>query len=71
MTSERGAALAGPDVRATGVTFRVADPDRFAGVRLVQDVRVPGDRLEFARAGSGWELELARPSPGGMRSTRT
>jgi hypothetical protein len=61
MTSERSAALAGPDVRATGVTFRVADPDdRFAGVRLVQDVRVPGDRLEFARAGSGWELELAR-----------
>jgi hypothetical protein len=57
---------------ATGVTFRVADPDdRFAGVRLVQDVRVPGDRREFARAGSGWELELARPSSGGMRSTRT
>src|SRR5829696_7352143 len=51
MTSERSVALAGPDVRASGVTFRVADPDdRFAGVRLVQDVRVPGDRLEFARA---------------------
>src|SRR5829696_6762815 len=40
MTSERSVALAGPDVRASGVTFRVADPDdRFAGVRL-----------EFARA---------------------
>ena len=60
MTSERSVALAGPDVRATGVTFRVADPDdRFAGVRLVQDVRVPGDRLEFAHVGSGRELERA------------
>jgi len=36
-------ALAGPDVRADSVTFRVADPDcRLAGVRLVQDVPVRG-----------------------------
>ncbi len=48
---------------AGGVTFRHADPDhRLAGVRLSQEVRVPGDQLDFARTPQGWELRLPRPS---------
>ncbi|HEX9042429.1 MAG TPA: alpha/beta hydrolase-fold protein [Trebonia sp.] len=44
------------------VTFRLADPEhRLAGVRLVQDVRIPGDRLGFHRGGDGWELVVERP----------
>jgi enterochelin esterase-like enzyme len=44
------------------VTFRLADPEhRLAGVRLVQDVRIPGDRLGFHRGGDGWELVIDRP----------
>jgi enterochelin esterase family protein len=44
------------------VTFRLADPERrLAGVRLVQDVRIPGDRLGFQRGGDGWELVIDRP----------
>jgi enterochelin esterase-like enzyme len=44
------------------VTFRLADPERrLAGVRLVQDVRIPGDRLGFHSDGDGWELVIDRP----------
>ena len=49
------------------VTFLLADPERrLAGVRLVQDVRIPGDRLAFRRvgdhgAGDGWKLVIDRP----------
>jgi enterochelin esterase family protein len=52
------------------VIFRVADPDhQLTGVRLSQDVRIPGDQLDFHRdpdngAGpdhDGWELLIARP----------
>jgi enterochelin esterase-like enzyme len=44
------------------VTFRLADPEHaLAGVRLVQDVRIPGDRLGFQRAGERWELVIDRP----------
>jgi enterochelin esterase-like enzyme len=44
------------------VTFRLPDPERqLAGVRLVQDVRIPGDRLGFHRGGDGWELVIDRP----------
>ncbi len=50
------------------VTFRFPDPGcRLAGVRLSQDVRIPGDLLDFHRAaadaggGDGWELIVARP----------
>jgi enterochelin esterase-like enzyme len=44
------------------VTFRLADPERrLAGVRLAQDVRLPGDRLSFHRSGDRWELAIDQP----------
>ena len=44
------------------MTFLLADPERrLAGVRLVQDVRIPGDRLGFHRRGDRWELVIDRP----------
>jgi enterochelin esterase-like enzyme len=57
------------------VTFRIPDPGyRLAGVRLHQDVRIPGDQLDFhqARENSensensedgedGWELTIGQP----------
>jgi enterochelin esterase family protein len=44
------------------VTFRMADPQhQLAGVRLVQDARIPGDRLGFHRRGDRWELVIDRP----------
>jgi enterochelin esterase-like enzyme len=49
-------------VTATEVTFRFPDPDRrLAGVRLSQQVRIPGDRLDFSRTGDSWALTLPRP----------
>jgi enterochelin esterase family protein len=53
----------------TTVTFRVPDPGyRLAGVRLGQDVRIPGDQLHFHQAGEngedgqdGWELTIRQP----------
>ncbi|HET7015317.1 MAG TPA: alpha/beta hydrolase-fold protein [Streptosporangiaceae bacterium] len=44
------------------VTFRVPDPDRdLLGVRLFQDVRIPGDRLDFAYRDGSWTLTIDRP----------
>jgi len=44
------------------VTFGLADPEHhLTGVRLVQDVRIPGDRLGFHRRDDGWELVIDRP----------
>jgi len=55
-------ASGGPAVTADSVTFGYADPDhRLAGVRLVQDVRVPGDRPDLTRTADGWSLTLPRP----------
>jgi enterochelin esterase-like enzyme len=49
-------------VDGAAVTFRVPDPGhRLAGVRLSQEVRIPGDRLDFHRTGPDWELVIARP----------
>lgn len=56
------AVATGPEVTETTVTFRFSDPDHaLSGVRLSQDVRVPGDRLGFARDDDGWTLQLSRP----------
>jgi enterochelin esterase-like enzyme len=46
------------------LTFRVRDPDRnLAGVRLLQHVGLPADRLDFAYDGQdhAWRLTLPRP----------
>ncbi len=50
-------------VSAPIVTFRVPDPEHdLAGVRLVQDVRIPGDRLDFGYREDHWELRIDRPA---------
>lgn len=52
----------GPEVDAARVTFRYADPGRdLRGVRLYQEVRIPGDRLHFAWSGGAWRLAVERP----------
>jgi hypothetical protein len=44
------------------LTFLVPDPGhRLAGVRLAQEVGIPGDQLGFRRSGDDWELDLPRP----------
>jgi enterochelin esterase family protein len=44
------------------VTFRLDDPDDgLRSVRLYQEVRIPGDRLDFHRDGSSWVLVIDRP----------
>ena len=66
--------MASARLDGAAVTFRFPDPGyRLAGVRLSQDVRIPGDLLDFHRAaadagdgaaadaGDGWELTVARP----------
>jgi enterochelin esterase-like enzyme len=56
------AAVAGASADEAGLTFRFADARReLAGVRLLQEVGIPGARLEFRRAGGRWELALERP----------
>jgi enterochelin esterase family protein len=62
MSIEATTALTGPTVGVAEVTLRFPDPDHeLTGVRLVQDVRLPADRLHFARTAAGWELVLPRP----------
>jgi enterochelin esterase-like enzyme len=44
------------------VTFLLPDPAReLAGVRLAQDVRIPGDRLDFSYRDDHWELAIDKP----------
>jgi enterochelin esterase family protein len=63
MTTRTRAATGGPAVTAGEVRFHYADPDhRLTGVRLSQEVRIPGDRLDFARTRAGWTLTLPRPT---------
>jgi enterochelin esterase-like enzyme len=53
---------AGPVVDATGVTFRLPDIHaRLRGVRLYQDLRASGDRIEFRHRGGAWVLRFPRP----------
>lgn len=57
-----GAAARGPVHDAGRLTFRLADPDHaLAGVRLHQEVGLPGDQLDFGRRAGGWQLDLGRP----------
>lgn len=52
----------GPEVDAAGVTFRLPDAHaRLRGVRLQQEVRVPGNLLNFRYRRGAWTLRLARP----------
>ena len=44
------------------LAFRYRDPDAvLRGVRLQQDVRLPGDRLDFVRSAGEWVLTVPRP----------
>ena len=62
MTFRTSAAPSGPRVTPTRVTFHFADPDaRLSGVRLAQQVRIPGDRLNFTRRRGIWQLTVPRP----------
>lgn len=61
MTSAAGP-QAGGCSGGPAITFTLADPGReLAGVRLRADAGVPGDRLDFRPAGTGWELVIGRP----------
>jgi len=62
VTLRTSAAPSGPVVTSTEVTFRFPDPEaRLSGVRLAQQVRIPGNRLGFTRRGGIWQLTLPRP----------
>ncbi|MCW2777371.1 MAG: putative esterase [Frankiales bacterium] len=52
-----------PEVLPRQLVFRLSDPERrLAGVRLQQDVRLPGEQLGFTRSEDGtWELRVPRP----------
>lgn len=60
-TSAIGAA--GPAVDALGVTLRLQDRHaRLRGVRLSQDIRIPGDQLDFGYRRGWWSLRVPRPA---------
>jgi enterochelin esterase-like enzyme len=53
---------AGPVVDRDTIRFTFPDADRaLSAVRLVQDVRIPGDLLGFVWAGGAWTLHIDRP----------
>jgi enterochelin esterase-like enzyme len=50
-------------VEGTALVFRHPDPaQELTGVRLQQDVRLPGEALAFARDGDEWVLRVPRPA---------
>lgn len=52
----------GPRVADGAVTWGCADPEHeLAGVRLVQEIGVPGELLDFRSVPGGWALSLPRP----------
>ncbi|HEU5269542.1 MAG TPA: alpha/beta hydrolase-fold protein [Jatrophihabitans sp.] len=52
-----------PVIARGSVTFRLPDPHaRLRGVRLQQEVRVPGDQLNFRYRQGLWRLRLPRPA---------
>ncbi len=57
------AGAAGPVVDALGVTLRLQDRHaRLRGVRLSQDIRIPGDQLDFSHRRGWWTLRVPRPA---------
>ncbi|MEO6501191.1 MAG: alpha/beta hydrolase-fold protein [Jatrophihabitantaceae bacterium] len=55
--------LSGPVVDAVGVTLRLHDPHaRLRGVRLSQDIRIPGEQLDFHYRRGWWTLRVQRPA---------
>jgi enterochelin esterase family protein len=57
------ATLTGPAVDAVGVTLRLHDPyARLRGVRLSQNIRIPGDQLDFGYRRGWWALRVQRPA---------
>jgi len=63
MTASVASSTTGPLVDATGVTLRLADRHaRLRGVRLSQDIRIPGDQLEFGYRRGWWRLRVPRPA---------
>jgi enterochelin esterase family protein len=54
--------MAAPRVDADGVTLSLSDAARhLAGVRLWQEVRIPGDHLDLAWRDGEWSVHLPRP----------
>jgi enterochelin esterase-like enzyme len=52
----------GPVVESDALVFRLPDPEgRLRGVRLQQDVRLPGEVLGFVAEPGGWVLRVPRP----------
>jgi enterochelin esterase-like enzyme len=52
----------GPVIEADTIRFTFPDADRvLSSVRLVQDVRIPSDRLDYAWAAGWWTLAIDRP----------
>ena len=52
----------GPVVGPDAIRFTFPDADRaLSAVRLVQDVRIPGDQLDFAWSAGAWTLAIDRP----------
>ncbi|MEO7261284.1 MAG: alpha/beta hydrolase-fold protein [Jatrophihabitantaceae bacterium] len=57
------ATLTAPVVDAVGVTLRLHDLHaRLRGVRLSQDIRIPGDQLDFSYRRGWWTLRVPRPA---------
>ena len=54
--------MTAPILTAETLTFRMPDPEhKLRGVRLQQDVRLPGELLGFERDGDDWVLTVPRP----------
>jgi enterochelin esterase-like enzyme len=52
----------GPVVDGQQIRFSLPDPDkRLAGVRLLQDVRIPGKLLDFSWADGTWAVRVDQP----------
>lgn len=56
------ATVPGPVVDAASVTFRLPAVAGVTAVRLWQEVRIPGDRLNFVLEDSCWALTVDRPA---------